>query len=195
MPAPMMAPMPRAVRETGPSVRLRVCSPDSWDSCSSISMGFFANSGFPMRRLSLLKFASPLDWGSVCVTRGPVLRLSPPKQIDWYADQDNNQTRPSRLRFIKDQREHDHRRRNDVQDGNNRVAECPVRPLGVGPFTPKDEQPSDGQHEEDQHGKDNVIKKVAVEIAVPLYPRARIDDPGARQHQHRRPDTLQDQPH
>src|SRR5713226_9049780 len=132
MPAPMMAPMPRAVRETGPRVRRNVCSPDSWDSFSSISSGFFANSGFPMRRFSLLKFPSPLDWGSACVTRVPVLRLSPPQQIDRYADQDNNQTRPSRLRFIKDQGEHDHGLRNDVQDGNNRIAERPVRPLGVG---------------------------------------------------------------
>src|SRR5580765_1664068 len=47
MPVPMMAPIPIAVRETGPSTRRRRCSP-AISSRSSLS-GFFANSWLAMR--------------------------------------------------------------------------------------------------------------------------------------------------
>src|SRR5229473_420831 len=51
MPAPMMAPTPSAVSCTAPKVRLRLCSPASFDSVSSMLIGFFANNGLPMQLL------------------------------------------------------------------------------------------------------------------------------------------------
>src|SRR5580698_2188254 len=39
MPAPMMAPIPRVIRFTGPSARLRLCSPVSDASFISLSRG------------------------------------------------------------------------------------------------------------------------------------------------------------
>src|SRR5216683_730171 len=51
MPAPMIAPTPSAVSCTAPKVRLRLCSPASFDSVSSMLIGFFANNGLPMQLL------------------------------------------------------------------------------------------------------------------------------------------------
>src|SRR5271168_4650388 len=51
MPAPMMAPTPSAVSDTGPNVRFNVCSPVALASFSSQSIGFFLNSGLLIRNL------------------------------------------------------------------------------------------------------------------------------------------------
>src|SRR5271155_51022 len=51
MPAPMMAPMPKVTRLTGPSARLRLCSPVELASDMSVVMDFVANKGLPMQLL------------------------------------------------------------------------------------------------------------------------------------------------
>src|SRR5271157_2902502 len=53
MPAPMMAPIPRVIKLTGPSARFRLCSPVSPASCISVSIDFVANRGLPMQLLLL----------------------------------------------------------------------------------------------------------------------------------------------
>src|SRR5580693_8778412 len=59
MPAPMIAPMPKVTRFTGPSARFRLCSPVSLDSSISMVIDFVANKGLPMQLL-LLGTLSPL---------------------------------------------------------------------------------------------------------------------------------------
>src|SRR5439155_22157943 len=51
MPAPMMAPIPRVTRFTGPSARFRLCSPVSEASFISVSSDLVANKGLPMQLL------------------------------------------------------------------------------------------------------------------------------------------------
>src|SRR5713101_2823985 len=59
MPAPIIAPIPREISDTGPRVRLRLRSPDSPASCIKRLIDFFANSGFPMRFLLRAYFVFP----------------------------------------------------------------------------------------------------------------------------------------
>src|SRR5579863_6073926 len=51
MPAPIIAPIPNVTRFTGPSARLRLCSPVSEASFISVSSDFVANKGLPMQLL------------------------------------------------------------------------------------------------------------------------------------------------
>src|SRR5467141_97795 len=53
MPAPMMAPIPRVTRFTGPRARFRLCSPVSPASFISVSSDLVANKGLPMQLLLL----------------------------------------------------------------------------------------------------------------------------------------------
>src|SRR5262245_9601492 len=83
-PAPMMAPIPSAIRDMGPSVRFSVCAPPS-DSARSLSTDFVAK-----RLIVQLSFQM-----------GSCGRLFSPDKIDWHTQQDNPQPRPSVVRFVQ----------------------------------------------------------------------------------------------
>src|SRR5208283_4876072 len=83
-----------------------------------------------------------------------------------------------------------------------RVAKGAIGAHGVRAFAAEDEQAKDGQYVEDEHGEDDVVEQVAVEVAVlfeagegvELGQAGGIAQPGARQHKQASPDALQDQP-
>src|ERR1035438_4908517 len=125
-----------------------------------------------------------------------------PEEVDRHAGEHDQEAGPGSLRFVEQQHQQDGAGDRDVERGDYRVAEGTVGPLGVGPFAAEDEQAKDGQYVKDQHGKDDVVEQVAVEVAV-LFTAGeavehgctrRIAQPGARQHEQTSPDALQGQP-
>src|ERR1700722_6113335 len=96
IPAPITAPTPRAVSESGPSVRLRVCSPVSAASRSRTSMGFFLNSGLLISNLLSLHPASR----PILIQPQPRTFHLFPQQINRNANQNDDQPRPSVLRLV-----------------------------------------------------------------------------------------------
>src|SRR5580658_983125 len=157
MSAPMMAPTPSAVSDTGPSERFRVCSPASSASFSSQSIGFFANSGLPIPRLSLARKNCDSDGG---VTLGPRRRLpcQLPERIHRQTQQNDDQAGPSVLRFIPQQLDFEKSRHHDVERGKNRIAEGAVGAGHARAPDAQDEQAAEREDVEQKLGKDQKIE-------------------------------------
>src|SRR5262245_30402235 len=114
-PAPIMAPIPSAIRLLAPSDRFSLCSPPS-DSDMIRSRGLVANR--PMIPPCLL-----------C----PPFAGSAPDEIDRYAQQHDDQPRPGVARLEKEQQNFNQAGSNDVQDGQDRVSKGFVRSLHIRP--------------------------------------------------------------
>src|SRR6185295_10640544 len=210
MPAPMIAPTPRAESWTGPSTRRSRFSP--FISSSSISRGFLAKRRFAMdsrppkarstvKPRSCLAAARRPRWTSARLPSSPRLpRRSgdvgiqlAPEEIDGDARQHDAQAGTCGPRLVDEQHERDHRRGHDVEGRHHRVAEGAVGPLRVRPLAPQHEQAGDGQDVEDEHREDDVVEQLAIEVAVG-HLAGGVGHPRARQHQERGPDTLQHEP-
>src|SRR6185437_14163031 len=102
IPVPMMAPMPRVTRFTGPSERLSECSPVSEASAMITLSGFLANSWLAIHSLpdSNANRLGISDSVCRCV---PAARHHAPNYVDGQAQKHNDQARPCILRLVTQQ--------------------------------------------------------------------------------------------
>src|SRR5204863_162282 len=138
-PAPIIPPMPSAIRLIEPSERFRLCSPTSCASCISRSRGFLANKfAMVFRFLVVVRYCCLLRKGSVALRRPVVCRRSgfglAPEKINRHASQDDDQARPCRRCLINEEHAEDHRRADDIKGGHDWVTERFIGPLDVRSF-------------------------------------------------------------
>src|SRR5882762_3434044 len=150
IPAPMIAPMPSVTRFTGPSARFRLCSPVSDASFIKVSSDLVANKGLPMQLLlcgcrlaatldAKLDFAivgaHPVSPYNKFLCRAAGFRAGArPQQIHRHAEHHNHQSRPRGLGFIEQQHQHNDAGSKNIKHRHDRIAECFVWPLHIGPL-------------------------------------------------------------
>src|SRR5579884_498812 len=197
IPAPMMAPIPSVTRLTGPSARLRLCSPLSFASANSVLTGFFANNGLLMRLPPLFSAVCLCLPDSIPLIRIAKLRLmrdlaclastAGPQPIHRNANQHDDEADQRGLRLVQKQNRADECRGQNVQCGNDRIPEGLVRPFGIWAFLPQHKDSRDGQRVKNQDGEDDVVQKIVVQI-----PEAAVRIAGTRQDENGDPDPLKE---
>src|ERR1700722_11223746 len=153
MPAPITAPTPSAVSDTGPNVRFSVCSPVALASLSSQSIGFLLNSALPIRKLLPKKtYANRRLFRSR--RRLPCLL---PKQIYRNAQQNDDQPRPSVLWLVTQKLNFDEDCHHQVKCRQKRIPERPIGSLHVRTFPAQNEKPAQREDVKNQHGENQKI--------------------------------------
>src|SRR5260221_9480811 len=207
MPAPMIAPIPRVTRFTGPRARLRLCSPVAEASFIRVSSDFVANKGLPMQLLlcegripAAIEAKLDLPIVGVCpdspynkflgVDAGFITSTGP-QPVHRQPQQHNHQAPAGGLGSVEQQHEQNHGGRNDVQQWNDRVAERLVRTLRIRSLGAQHEYADDGQDIKHQRGENHVVQQIAIKIAVADLSGS-INFACAHQNQNDDPDTLID---
>src|SRR5436305_13795808 len=116
MPAPMMAPTPRAVSCSTPSVRFRLCSPPSLDSSRSTFSDFRAS------KLAMVFVLLILLFGEFA-----------PDEIDRRAQQNDDQPRPGVVRLVNQQQDFNQAGSENVDGRQDRISERLVGSLHLRP--------------------------------------------------------------
>src|ERR1043166_3064302 len=191
-PAPMIPPMPSAIRLIGPNERLRLCSPTSCASAIRRSSDFFANRLAMFRYCSCGRCVACLrNYSAAAASAARV--CCPPEKINRHASEHDNQARPCRGRLVGEEHEENHGSADDVERGDDWVTKRFIWPFRIGPFPAQQKQTGDRQNVKNERSRDYIVEEVAIKIPVTGHIAAGIGFDRPRKNKCPGPNSLDDQ--